>query len=218
MDECDLKFSTLQKIILKFLMNEGEQPIDIKRHLDKQFLENTLSIETIRCWVREFKEGRSRKAPTTDKLMMTCFWDSQGIVHLEFNIARERIDSEKYCNTLTRLRDKIHYKWPGRQVVFLHDNATCHTSYRTTDLLLKFKWQVLKHPSYSPDLAPSDYFLFGALKDHLRGTHFHSDEELIWAVKKFFKDQTQKFYKDAIHDLPNKWDNCVTKKGEYSVK
>src|SRR5215468_1114266 len=30
------------------------------------------------------------------------------------------------------------------------------------------KWEVLPHPSYSPDVAPSDYHLFGYMKDQLR--------------------------------------------------
>jgi len=29
-------------------------------------------------------------------------------------------------------------------------------------------WEVLPHPSYSPDLAPSDYHLFGLVNDQLR--------------------------------------------------
>jgi hypothetical protein len=33
-------------------------------------------------------------------------------------------------------------------------------------------WELLSHPSYSPDLAPSHYHLFGPLKDHLRGHHW----------------------------------------------
>jgi plasmid stabilization system protein ParE len=35
-------------------------------------------------------------------------------------------------------------------------------------------WELLSHPPYSPDLAPSDYHLFGPLKDRLRG-HYLRD-------------------------------------------
>ncbi|GFT67165.1 hypothetical protein TNCV_783181 [Trichonephila clavipes] len=30
----------------------------------------------------------------------------------------------------------------------------------------RFRWKVLDHPPYSPDLAPSDFPLFGARKKH----------------------------------------------------
>jgi hypothetical protein len=33
-------------------------------------------------------------------------------------------------------------------------------------------WELLSYPLYTPDLAPSDYHLFGPLKDHLRGHHY----------------------------------------------
>ena len=31
---------------------------------------------------------------------------------------------------------------------------------------------VLEHPAYSPDLAPSDFFLFQKIKEILKGRHF----------------------------------------------
>jgi transposase len=35
------------------------------------------------------------------------------------------------------------------------------------------------HPPYSPDLAPSDFFLFTYAKEHLKGMMFPSYEELL---------------------------------------
>jgi hypothetical protein len=40
-------------------------------------------------------------------------------------------------------------------------------------------------PAYSPDLAPSDLFLFGLLKEKLRGTVLTDEEDFIsgvWAI------------------------------------
>jgi len=39
-------------------------------------------------------------------------------------------------------------------------------------------FQQLNHPPYSPDLAPSNYFLFQVTKKFLRGKRFSSDEEV----------------------------------------
>jgi transposase len=41
-------------------------------------------------------------------------------------------------------------------VVLLHDNAHPHTATRTRVLLEHFNWELFDHPSYSPDLAPSE--------------------------------------------------------------
>ena len=42
----------------------------------------------------------------------------------------------------------------------LHDNALPHSAAQTQDFITSFKWEQMDHPSYSPDLAPSDFHLF----------------------------------------------------------
>ncbi|UYV69704.1 hypothetical protein LAZ67_7000325 [Cordylochernes scorpioides] len=56
----------------------------------------------------------------------------------------------------------------------------------------KIGFEVLEHPAYSPDLAPSDYFLFGLLKKELKGKRFDSDEDV------------QKVVQDIFHTLPKR--------------
>jgi hypothetical protein len=38
------------------------------------------------------------------------------------------------------------------------------------------------HPSYAPDLAPSDFYLFGYLKERLQGQHFEDGDQLLDAI------------------------------------
>jgi hypothetical protein len=45
------------------------------------------------------------------------------------------------------------------------------------------QWEVLEHPPYSPDLASSDFHLFGPLKCHLSAEHFLDDEAVEREVK-----------------------------------
>jgi hypothetical protein len=37
---------------------------------------------------------------------------------------------------------------------------------------------VLEHPPYSPDLAPSDFFLFLKIKEILEGKHFDDTDDI----------------------------------------
>ena len=46
-------------------------------------------------------------------------------------------------------------------------------------------WEVLPHPPYSPDLAPSDYHLFGFVKNHMRDQHYETNEALQLYVNVF---------------------------------
>jgi len=49
-------------------------------------------------------------------------------------------------------------------VLFLHSSAQAHRELATQKKLAYLGFQVLDHPPYSPDLAPSDYHLFPGLK------------------------------------------------------
>ena len=42
--------------------------------------------------------------------------------------------------------------------------------------------QLVEHPSYSSDLAPSDFRLFLKLKEHIYGKRFSRDEEVVDAL------------------------------------
>ena len=56
------------------------------------------------------------------------------------------------------------------QVLLLRDNTPPHTSPRTRQAITTTGWTVLPPPPYTPDLAPSDYNLFGPVKDALGRT------------------------------------------------
>ena len=47
-----------------------------------------------------------------------------------------------------------------KSMLFLHDNAKPHTSKMTQEKIKELKWEVLPHPLYLPDLAPSDFHLW----------------------------------------------------------
>jgi histone-lysine N-methyltransferase SETMAR len=49
--------------------------------------------------------------------------------------------------------------------------------------------KVLENPAYSPDLAPSDYHLFGPLKNALQCQRFYMDKEVQGVVHKWLRNQ-----------------------------
>ena len=70
------------------------------------------------------------------------------------------VNAQRYSQTSTTFRQAIKSKRLGkltRGVILLHDNARPHTANTITALLQKFKWEVLGHSPYSPDLSPCDY-------------------------------------------------------------
>ena len=71
-------------------------------------------------------------------------------------------------------------------VTFHQDNARPHTSFVTRKKLLELGWEVMPHPPYSPDFAPSDYYLFRSLQNHLNGKAFNSNEAVKNELIQFF--------------------------------
>ena len=63
---------------------------------------------------------------------------------------------------------------------------------------------MVPHPPYSPDLAPSDYHLFGLLKNHLRGIKFSDDEAVKEICREWLKSQPSDFYTKGIK-LVHRW-------------
>jgi len=83
-------------------------------------------------------------------------------------------------------------------VLLLHDNAPAHTSGVATSTAAECGYNLLPHPPYSPDLAPSDFCLFPLLKEHLRGGRYESDDDVIQSVEDFLYEQDELFYQTVI--------------------
>ncbi|KAJ0173665.1 hypothetical protein K1T71_010814 [Dendrolimus kikuchii] len=140
--------------------------------------------------------------------MLCVWWDWKGIIHYELLPPGRTIDSELYCEQLMRLKQKVERKRPElinrRGVVFHHDNARPHTSLATQQKLREFGWEVLMHPPYSPDLAPSDFHLFSSLQNSLGSVRLTSREDCQNHLSQFFDQKPQIFYSNGITSLPTR--------------
>ncbi|KAK3095731.1 hypothetical protein FSP39_018221 [Pinctada imbricata] len=95
-------------------------------------------------------------------------------------------------------------------VLFHQDNAPNHKSVTAMAAIHDFGFYLIEHPPYSPDLAPSDFHLFSKLKAAISGTHFQSDDDVIFAVDGFLTSQDKEFFKSAnqINRYNSQVGNC----------
>lgn len=161
----------------------------------------------------------SRLERATAKIMLVIFWDYEGPVHFEyFKPTKERpgLTGALYKEILKRLEASVAERRPGkleRGVLLLQDNAPCH---RVSDKTLpELGMRALAHPPYSPDLAPSDFYLFPVLKNFLRGKNFATEEELKSAVASFLQSKPSEFYKRGVDKLREQCEAVVKSGGEY---
>ncbi len=112
--------------------------------------------------------------------MITVFWDCEGVILISYLPKGETINADYYIAQLDLLHVALKKKRPGKvhkRILLQHDNARLHTAQCTLAHIREKKWELLPHPPYSPDLAPSDFFLFGPVKDALRGVKFEKEPE-----------------------------------------
>ena len=106
--------------------------------------------------------------PSAGKVLLTIFWDSQGVILEQYLERGATVNSVRYSEMLsTEVKTAIRTKRRGilsSGVLLLHDIARPHTAIHTLQTLEKLGFTVLEHPAYSPDLAPSDYHIFVHLK------------------------------------------------------
>ena len=134
--------------------------------------------------------------------MLTIFWDARGVLYTEFLTKGSMVNSNSYYATLRSLKQRIRKIRPEGNVFLLHhDNARPHCSTQTLAAVTSLKFTLVPHPPYSPDLAPSDFWLFPKLKEMLKGQHFPSDAEVEKTVHKWFSSQPETFFMDRM----NKW-------------
>ena len=162
-----------------------------------------------------------KAVPSMKKIMATVFWDASGVLLVDILPDGQTINADRYIETLKKLKRAIRRKRPALsddQVLLLHDNARPHTAHRTQAAIDKLQWTVLPHPPYSPDLAPSDYHLFGKLKEFLRGNHYASIDDVRNAVNDWIKQTPTNFFKDGIFKLVPRWQRCIAGEGDYVEK
>jgi histone-lysine N-methyltransferase SETMAR len=128
--------------------------------------------------------------------MLAMFWDSQGVLLAHFQKCGENVNFASYCEVLLKLWDAICSKHPGQlaREVLHHDNFRTHTTQATKERIQELQCELLEHPPYSPDLAPSDFHLFGTLKNHLGGKRFADDDDVEMEVGKWVREQSKDFY------------------------
>ena len=135
--------------------------------------------------------------------MATVFWNSEEIVLIDFLEGKKTVTGAYYVGVLRKLRAKLAEKRPGklhRRILFHHDNAPAHSSRIVKNALREFRWELLPHPPNRPDLAPSDFFLFPKLKEHLKGVYFNDTNEAKQAAKTWLTKWSADYFKNGIKD------------------
>ena len=113
---------------------------------------------------------------------MFCGRGQRGVVYYELLKPGETVKNKRYQQELTDLNrspleKRSEYRKRQHKVVFLRDNAPSYTT-KPIHKLEAFSWEVLPRASYSPGLAPSNYYLFALMSHAVAEQRFGSYEDV----------------------------------------
>jgi histone-lysine N-methyltransferase SETMAR len=115
-------------------------------------------------------------------MMMTIAWNTLGFHSLDTLPKGNTFNADYYrVNILTELLP-LRPQVDGKRLVIHADKPKPHTTRKYRAFCEENRLRFALHPLYSPDLAPSDFFLFGHMKHCLQGNAFLSREELLAAI------------------------------------
>jgi hypothetical protein len=97
----------------------------------------------------------------------------------------------------------------------LLDNALDHALLLICSYLAKHQTSVVPHPPYSPDLAPTDFFLFPKLKTTSKGHCFLAVEEIKENAIRELCTVTESAFQEVFQQWKKYWEWCIASRGDY---
>ena len=116
---------------------------------------------------------------------------------------------------LRSVREKRRDWWESNTWSLHHDSAPAHTSLSIWKFLADKNVTVLKQLSYSPDLAPCDFFLFPEIKSIIKEIRFSSTNVIKNAVAMELREISQESFQKSIDAWKSGLEKCVKLKGDY---
>jgi hypothetical protein len=136
---------------------------------------------------------RERHTVQSLKFMLTVVWNPIGF-HVPcsmFHVLKglhkwRKFNAQYYTNdNLVAISDWRRQTGETRlNKLWMHsDNARPHTAKISRDYIGLNQMKQAPHPSYSPDLTPSDFFLFGYVKEELMVYRAETPSELLVRIR-----------------------------------
>ena len=153
---------------------------------------------------------------TVKKVMVCVWWNTRGVVHFEVLDQGDTVKARLYAEQLGRVNRALRKKRIDPSGIrFLHDNARPHVAKIVHKKIARLGWELLPHPPYSPDIAPSDYSLFRSMKQAVAGEHFKDRLEIEKWLSHWFSSRHEEDYDHGIRDLRRRWREVIDHDGEY---
>jgi hypothetical protein len=114
--------------------------------------------------------------------MGTIAWNPLGFPLITAFPKGHTFNAEYYREDIFAALTQLQPEDDGRKLVVHADNARVHTAQKCRTVCEAKGPRLASYPPYSPDLALSDFLMFGYVKECLKGMVFLSFEALLHAI------------------------------------
>jgi histone-lysine N-methyltransferase SETMAR len=153
------------------------------------------------------------------KFLASIFWNQDGILLVDYLPKGQTINVDYYSSLLVQLKEILKEKRRGsdtKEVLFLHDHTTTHRALATQKKLAYLDFQYLDHPPSSPNLTPSEYYLFTRQKKQLKRSQVSSEAEFMAVAETWLDGQIPVFF-SGLQKLDEGAKKCIELRGDYVV-
>jgi histone-lysine N-methyltransferase SETMAR len=128
--------------------------------------------------IKDNCQCRSQRERFGKKVLLCVWWNYEGLIYYDIVPAGRTINAEVYSQQLEKMYTVLLETYPAlvnrKRVLLQQDNARPHTAKKTLHKIEELEGiELLPHPAFSPDLEPSDYYLFRSMAQILRGESFN---------------------------------------------
>jgi transposase len=160
----------------------------------------------------------ARQLINTPKVMVTLFWNPWGI-YVSNALVGESFNAEYFVehilNQVHLLQIVTAARTQKKRFILHMDNSPIHKARVVKAKLAQMPVYLAPHPPYSPDIAPSDFFLFGYLKEKMLGLEFDSPEALLDWIRTEFERISRQVLEEVFEDWIARVQKCIECEGDY---
>jgi transposase len=114
--------------------------------------------------------------------MITIAWNPLGFPLTVALPNGRTFNAEYYRDNIRAALTQFQPEDNGRKLVVHADNARVHTAQKCRTFCEENRLRPAAHPPYLPDLAPSDFLLFGYVKERMKGMVLPTCEKSLDAI------------------------------------
>jgi hypothetical protein len=168
---------------------------------------------------REKALTKARRIISTPNVMIIICWSPLGFPVIDALSTGEKVIAGYFCDNIgpqiAEQRSSDARQKRGRKFVVHIGNSTPQRAKVTKSCFKTLPLREADHLPYSPDLAPSDFYLFAKLNGQMAGNEFESPEDFFAPIRRLTNAISREELESVFQEWGKRLRECIRIGGEY---